>query len=154
MHIVRLVKIHLKIHWYLLKLSSGNKNMNLSQADNSVKNWWNFPISNPKSDLHNINAHSKFGENPLISTQVNIHKWKYDLPQADNSIKNWLNFPISIPKPNPHNINAKSKFGENPLTFTQAIVRKRKYGWTYNKQTDGQTQTWNHNILSLSCGGV
>ena len=35
------------------------------QADNSVKNWWNLPMSNPKEDLYNINAHIKFGENPL-----------------------------------------------------------------------------------------
>ena len=27
---------------------------------------WNLPISNPKTDLHNINAHTKFGENPLM----------------------------------------------------------------------------------------
>ena len=34
------------------------------QADSSVKNLLNLPISNPKPDLHNINAHTKFGENP------------------------------------------------------------------------------------------
>ena len=33
-------------------------------TENSVKNWLNLPISNPKADLHNINAHTKFGENP------------------------------------------------------------------------------------------
>ena len=37
----------------------------MSQAYNSVKNWWNLPVSNPNPDLHNINAHIKFGENPL-----------------------------------------------------------------------------------------
>ena len=37
-------------------------------ADNSVKNRQNLPISNPKLDLHIINAHTKFGENPLIFT--------------------------------------------------------------------------------------
>ena len=26
--------------------------------------------NNPKSDLHNINAHTKFGENPLMFIQV------------------------------------------------------------------------------------
>ena len=57
MHMPSLVKIH----WSLLKLSSGNENMGMSRADNSVKIWQNLPISNPKPDLHNINAHTKFG---------------------------------------------------------------------------------------------
>ena len=35
------------------------------QADNSVKNWLTLPISDPKPDRHNINAHTKFGENSL-----------------------------------------------------------------------------------------
>ena len=52
--------------------------MGVSQADNSVKNWRNLPISNPKPDLHNMNAHTKFGENPLMFTQVIILKLKKD----------------------------------------------------------------------------
>ena len=52
--------------------------MGVSRADNSVKNWRNLPISNPEPDLHNINAHTKFGENPLMFTQVIIWKRKTD----------------------------------------------------------------------------
>ena len=52
--------------------------MGVSRADNSVKIWRNLPISNPKPDLHNINAHTKFGENPLMFTQVIIRKLKTD----------------------------------------------------------------------------
>ena len=48
--------------------------MDLSQVENDVKNGWNLPISNPKPDLYNISAHTKFGENPLTFTQVLI--WK------------------------------------------------------------------------------
>ena len=70
MHIPSLVKIHL----YLLNLSSGNKITVVSQADNSVKNWRNLPTNNPKPDLYNINAHTKFGENPLIFTQFIIRQ--------------------------------------------------------------------------------
>ena len=44
----------------------------------SVKIWRNLPISIPKPDLHNTNAHTKFGENPLMFTQVIIRKWKTD----------------------------------------------------------------------------
>ena len=51
--------------------------MGVSRADNSVKNWQNLSISNPKPDLHNINAHIKFGESPLMFTQVIIRKQKY-----------------------------------------------------------------------------
>ena len=72
MHIVSLVKIPC----YLLKLSSGNKYMGVSQADNAVKILRNLSISNPKPDLHNINAHTKFGKDPLIFTQVIIRKRK------------------------------------------------------------------------------
>ena len=56
MHIASLVKRLC----YLLKLSSGNENMGVSQADNSIKIWRNLPISNSKTDLK-VNAYSKFG---------------------------------------------------------------------------------------------
>ena len=70
MHIASLVKIPC----YLLKLSPGNENMGVSRADNYVKILRNLLISNPKPDVHNINAHTKFGENPLMFTQVIIRK--------------------------------------------------------------------------------
>ena len=57
-------------------LSSGNENMGMSRADNSVKTWRNLPVSNPKPDLHNINAHTNFGENPFMFTQVIIRNEK------------------------------------------------------------------------------
>ena len=50
-----------KIPCYLLKLSSGNENMGVSRADNSVKIWRNMPISNSIADLLNVNIYSKFG---------------------------------------------------------------------------------------------
>ena len=73
MHVASLVKISC----YLLKLSSGNENMAVSRADNYIKNWRNLPISNPKPDLINVNACSKFGENALLFTQVILRKRKY-----------------------------------------------------------------------------
>ena len=51
--------------------------MGVYRADNSVKIWRNLPISNPEPDLPNINAHTKFGENPLMFSQVIIRKRKY-----------------------------------------------------------------------------
>ena len=44
--------------------------MGVSWADNSVKIWPNLPISNPKPDLLNVNAYSKFDENPLLFTKL------------------------------------------------------------------------------------
>ena len=67
-----------KILCYLLKLSSGNENMGVSRADNSIKIWRNLLISTLKPDLLNVNAHTKFGENPLMFTQVIIRKRKRD----------------------------------------------------------------------------
>ena len=37
-----------------------------------------LPISNTKADLY-INAHTNFGETPVMFTQVIIRKWKYGL---------------------------------------------------------------------------
>ena len=51
--------------------------MGVSRADNSEKIIRNVPISNPKADLLNVNAYSKFDENPLLFTQVIIQKRKY-----------------------------------------------------------------------------
>ena len=73
MHIASLMKIPC----YLLKLSSVNKNMGVSRADNSVKIWRNLPISKSKPDLINVNAYSKFGENSLLFTEVIVLKRKY-----------------------------------------------------------------------------
>ena len=50
MHIPSLVKIH----WHLLKLSSWKEKSDLLWADNSVKNWQNLPISNPKPDSKRV----------------------------------------------------------------------------------------------------
>ena len=50
------------IHWYLLKFTTGNKNTDVWWEDNSVRNWQNLSICNPKPDLPNFNAHSTFGE--------------------------------------------------------------------------------------------
>ena len=57
MHIASLVKRPC----YLLKYSSGNETMGVSRADNSVQISQNLLISNPKPDLLNVNAYSKFG---------------------------------------------------------------------------------------------
>ena len=82
MHIPSLVKIH----WCLLKLSSGNENTGMSRADNSVKIWRNLPISNSQPNLHKINAHSKFGENPLMFLKLSSG----NKIQTNGQMRDWL----------------------------------------------------------------
>ena len=103
--------------------------MGVSRADNSVNILRNLPISNPKPDLLNVNAYSKFDENPFCYL-LKLSSWNENMgvSRADNSVKIWRNLPISNPKPYLLTVNAYSNFGENPLLYTQVIVRKRKYG--------------------------
>ena len=48
--------------------------MDVSQAD---KNLMKFAHWQSQPDLLNFNAYSKFGENPLLFTQVIVRKQKY-----------------------------------------------------------------------------
>ena len=100
----------------------------MSWADNAVNILRTLPISNPKPDLLNVNAYSKFGEIPCYLLKLSSGNENMGVSQADNSVKICRNLPISNPKPDLLNVNAYSKFGENPLLFTKVIVRKRKYG--------------------------
>ena len=62
--------------------------MHLSWADNSVKKIKQInPIINQKPDLYNINAYSKFGENPLAFSQVIVRNENMDVSRADNYVK-------------------------------------------------------------------
>ena len=97
--------------------------MQVCSGQITLKKSQNLPISNPKTDPHLINAHTKFGENPLTFTEVTVPQQKYrQLSKIDEIC------PFGIP----NQISSISihipKFGENPLTFTQVITRKQKYG--------------------------
>ena len=83
-----------------------------------IKNWPNFPICNPKSDLHNNNTQTKFGKSTDIYSSYCLQNKNMDMWLAGNSVKNWPNLPISSPKPDLHNINAHTKFGQNSYMFT------------------------------------
>ena len=72
--------------------------MIMSQADNSVKNWQKLAMSNPKVDLHNINAHTKFGEIPLRFIQVIVLKVKYGCIAGRKLSKIDKICPLAIPK--------------------------------------------------------
>ena len=66
--------------------------MGVSRADNSVNILRNLPISNTKPDLLNVNAYSKFDENPLLFTQVIIRKRKYGRVSGRQLRKNLTKF--------------------------------------------------------------
>ena len=55
-----------------------------------------MPIKHSKPDLHNINAHAKFDENPLTFTEVIIQKWKCGRA-ADRQLSKILEiYPLAI----------------------------------------------------------
>ena len=60
MHITSLMKIYL-CYRPEMKMRTGNGQTTLSKIDEI----WH---QNPKADLHNIDVHTKFGENSLIFT--------------------------------------------------------------------------------------
>ena len=62
--------------------------MGVSRADTPSK-IDEICLSTPKPDLHNINAHTKFGENPLMFTQVITRKRKTDGRTYDGRTDTW-----------------------------------------------------------------
>ena len=74
--------------------------MDMSRADNCQK-LTNFPISSPKPDLHNINAHTKFSENSLKFTEAIIQKQKYwqtDIQQTDGGMDRPMWYHNTLPR--------------------------------------------------------
>ena len=125
-----------KIYWHLLKSSFGNENMGVSRADNSVKNLRNLPISNPKPDLHNINAHTKFSENQLKLTQVIVRKRNTD--GRTDILTNGFNTDVAILLPHKstfsHTIQDFCVFIKYSHLSTHLCVRTAKH-------TDSQRDT-------------
>ena len=78
-------------------------------------------MSNPKPDVHNINAHTKSCETYWYLLQLSSGNDNMDVSRGQITCQN---LPISNPKPDLHNMNARTKFDLNPLTFTQVIVQE------------------------------
>ena len=125
-------------------LSYHPKNENMSRADNSVKIWWNLP----KPDLHNINAHTKFGENPLTFTQVIIRKWKYGrvvqiIPQKFDDI-----CPLAIP----NQISTMSMHIPSLVKIHWCLLKlssgtEKTDGWTTDGWTDRHKDVQHETII-------
>ena len=134
------------------------------QADNSVKNWRNFPISN---SLQYLCTHKVWWKSIafLLKLSSRDEKWGTYLGQI-NAVKKWRNMPIKNPKPDLHNINAHAqvwwKIHWHLLMLSS--VNENTDGWTYWR-TDTRTanviptsvgrgyQKWNDNTPPLSCKG-
>ena len=153
MHIPSLVKIH----WCLLKLSSGNENMGVSRADNSVKFDEICPLAIPHQ-IPTISMHIPF--------LVKIHWCLLKLSSRNEKRMDGhmdVQHETIIPR---HYIVAgyklwwyqctvpHTKLGENPLKFFQVIVQKWKYWWMSQCTTSSWTERllhgdpmWNHTIV-------
>ena len=84
------------------------------------------PITKSKPDLHNINAHIKFGENPLWFTQVISLIRKYQCVAGEICR-------LAIPKQ-----NSIISIHESPLIFTQVIVPKQTLAKIYRSAIPNQ----------------
>ena len=131
--------------------------MHVWQADDSVKNCPFIAIPNQISIITLQKA-------SLVKTNWHLlfimWKWKYRCVVADKSVKNSWNLTISNPKQGLFKILMHISNLVKILWHLLVIIWKLKYGWTDGQQRNGQAYvqthghpTWNHNILSLSCGG-
>ena len=115
--------------------------MDVSQADNFVKFWRNLPISNPKPDLFNVNAYSKFGENLLLFTEVKSPETKIweCLGQITPSKIDEI-CPLAIP----NQISTISMHIPSLVKTHWCLLKlssgNKKWmdGWTYDRQMDRQ----------------
>ena len=116
--------------------------MDVSQADNFIKIWWNLPFSNPKPDLFNVNAYSKFGENLLLFTQVKSPETKiwvclgHITPSKIDEI-----CPLAIPNQSPQ-YQCTYQVWWKPIDVYSSYHPERKNGWTDGCTTDGRTDRW------------
>ena len=119
-----------KIPWQLLRLSSRNKNMGVSRADNSTKTWRNLPFSNPNPDLFQINACTYYqvwlksldnysGYHP--ETKIWACLGQITLPKLDEI------YPLAISNQISTISMHITKFGENSWSLL-VIIRKWKLG--------------------------
>ena len=78
MHIQNLVKFNP----FVLKILGENENLTSIKGHNSVTNLRKMKVNNPKLDLVNINAHTKFGKIQSICSQDIGRKRKSDINQG------------------------------------------------------------------------
>ena len=130
-----------KIHWYVLKLSSGNKTTDVSMAVNYVKHWWNEPTNNPIPDLYNINAHTKIGENPLKFTRVIVRNKKNQTYRGQISLsKNDEFSPLAIPNQiSTISMHIPSLMKIHWHSLKLSSGNKNTDGWVEGRTTDRRT---------------
>ena len=125
----------------VLKIIALKWKYGMPQADNSVKNWLNLPISNPKPDLYSSNAHTKFGVSPLNiyasycqETKIMTCCGQITLSKFDKIC------PLAIP----NRISRTSMHTPswNPLIFNQVIVWKWKIWHVVERSLSKIAELW------------
>ena len=115
-----------------------NRRVFVMRTDNSVKNWRNLPISNPRPDPHNITAHTKFGENHWYLLKLSSGNENMTMSRADNTVRIDKICPLAMP-------NQISKISVHSPSFVKIhwyihmLSSRRKYGRTDVITTDGRT---------------
>ena len=134
---------HLEFYWTLWKqIKTFNYNIPLlwCRGQITLSNIEILPISDPKPNLLNINAFTKF-KFPWHLHKLSSGSENMGVSRAHNYVRIWRNLPISNSKRDLHNINAHTNFGENPLMFTQVVTRKRNTDGRTDIHTDVQRET-------------
>ena len=78
MHLQNLIKIHQLVHMIL----SINEILTSIKGCNSVENEQKILFNHPNINLVNINAYTKFDQNPQINSQAIEHKQNSDIYQG------------------------------------------------------------------------
>ena len=78
MHLQNFIKIHQLVH----KILSINEISKSIKGHNSVENEQNILFNHPNLHLVNVNAYTKFDQNPKINSQDTEHKQNSDVDQG------------------------------------------------------------------------
>ena len=71
-----------KIFWFVLEILSGNGILTLIKGNNFVNYLQKLTCNYPSLDLVNINAYTKFGQNPSILSEDIKQKRNSDVDQG------------------------------------------------------------------------
>ena len=71
-----------KFHQSVLKILNGNRILTLIKGHNSAENEQKILFNHPDLHLVNINAYTKFDQNPQINSQDIEHKQNSDIEQG------------------------------------------------------------------------
>ena len=111
-------------------------------------------MSNPKPDIYNINAYTKYGENPLIFTHAIVRKQKYGVWRADNSCQKLRKFAHKQSQARSQQYQCKCQGWWKSIDIYSSYRLETKIqmcgGWTFGRadgRTDGHTEVQREAII-------